>query len=119
MVADAFHTADGGVAVLLVNVVEFDELDVVVLANLAERLIDRLLEFGVQQRVDGSLWIAFLERVEQAGESGTEVLAILLGPVGILILAYGRVGPCVVGAAEHEYDVRVAQAVDTCDEAVA
>ena len=113
LVADGFHAADGGMTILLVNVVEFDELHVVVLAYLAHRLVDGFTELGVEQRVDDGLGIALLQHVEQAGEGWTELLAIVFCPVGILVFADGHVCPGIIGTAKHKDDIGITQTIDT------
>ena len=45
LVADALHAGDGRVSVLLVDVVQFNQLDVVMLADFTHGLIDGLSEF--------------------------------------------------------------------------
>ena len=67
LVTDGLHAADGGMAILLVNVVELDELDVVVLTDFTHRLVDGLAKLGVQKAADGGLGIALLELVKQTG----------------------------------------------------
>lgn len=46
--ADALHAGDGGVAVLLLDVMQFDELYAVVLADDTHRFVDLFPQFGVQ-----------------------------------------------------------------------
>ena len=113
LIADALHALGRRVAVLLVDVVELDEGNVVVLADFAHRLVDGLAELGVEQGVDAGLGVALLQLVEQAGEGRTEILAVVFGPVGILVFANGRVGPSIIGATKYEDDVRIAQTIYT------
>ena len=83
LIADAFHATDRGMAVLFVDIMEFDELNIVVLADFAHRLVDGLAELRVEQGVDAGLGVTLLEHVEQAGEGRTEILAVVFGPVSI------------------------------------
>jgi hypothetical protein len=48
--------------------VQFDELYVVVLADLTHRLIDGLSQLRVQEGVDLGIGIALLQHVQQAGQ---------------------------------------------------
>ena len=55
LVADTFHSGDGRMAVLLLDIMEFDELYIEMLADFAHRFIDLFLQLGVQDGIDLSV----------------------------------------------------------------
>ena len=64
LVTDALHAGDRRVSVLLFDVVKFDQLDVVVLADHSARFVDLFSEFRVEDRVDLCLRITLFEHVQ-------------------------------------------------------
>ena len=111
LVTDALHAGDRRVSVLLFDVVKFDQLDVVVLADHSARFIDLFSEFRVEDRVDLCLRVALLKCVKKFSESRSETLAVFSAPSFILIFAYRGACPCVVRTSEEEDDVRVSEHV--------
>lgn len=77
--------------ILLLYIVEFNEFHIVVFAYLTHRLVDRFSQLGVQDETYLGIGITFLKHVNKTGKRRTEILAIILRPIRILILAHGRV----------------------------
>ena len=61
LLADALHTADRRVTVLLLDVMKLDERNVVVLADFAAGLVDLFPELGIENGIDLSLWVFLLK----------------------------------------------------------
>jgi hypothetical protein len=67
LLADALHTADRRVTVLLLDVMKLDERNVIVLANLTARLVYLFSEFRIEDGIDLCLWVLFLKINQEAG----------------------------------------------------
>ena len=120
MVGDGFHAGNGGVSAFLVDVVQFDEFHFIMFAYLADRLVDFVLQLGVEDEDDLCVEVTEGHVVEHVGHGWTERVEVLLGPCFVLVFADGGVGPCVVGAAEDVDDVGcAAEVIHTGDEGVA
>ena len=67
LLADALHTADRRVTVLLLDVMKLDERNVVVLADFTAGLVDLFPEFRIENGIDLSLWVFLLKINKKTG----------------------------------------------------
>jgi len=87
-----------------------------VLAYRAARLHDVVAHIAVEDEVHLGIDIAFGDVREHFGHGGAEAAEVGVAPFVVFVLADGRLGPAVVGAAEYQYHVGAAEIVHTGDE---
>ena len=63
--------------VLLLDIMEFNEFYIEVLAYFTHRLVDLVFQLRIKDEANFRLGIAFLQHVNQAGKCRTVILAIL------------------------------------------
>ncbi len=116
LLADLLHAGHGGVAPLLVDVVQTDVLDAVIATDALHRLSHFGGKLGVGDVDDAGVGIELAELAHQVAEGGTEGVEILLAPSAEAVLPHGHTGPTVIGAAEDEEHLGTTQAMDAGDE---
>ena len=106
------HAFNGRMTRNFVDVFQFDEFDAIAVAEGSDGSIDVILEDVVEDEVDVGTGIVLLHPLQHTRQGGTELPEVgRLDVVAILVFAYRRTCPVVVGCTEDEDDIGIAQIV--------
>ena len=106
------HAFNGRMTRNFVDVFQFDEFDAVAVAEGSDGGVDIVLEDVVEHEVDVGTGIVLLHPLQHTRQGGTELPEVgRLDVVAILVFAYRRTCPVVVGCTEDEDDIGIAQIV--------